>query len=45
MEKELRIRVSDELKEAVENKAKELNLGVSSYVRFVLTKELQNEKN
>jgi len=37
MEEELRIRVSKELKERVEQKAKELNISVSAYVRMKLS--------
>lgn len=37
MEAELRIRVSKELKEKVEKKAKEMNIGLSSYVRMKLS--------
>jgi predicted HicB family RNase H-like nuclease len=37
MEEELRVRVSKELKEKIEQKAKELNISVSSYVRMKLS--------
>ena len=37
MEEELRIRVSKELKEKVEQKAKELNISTSAYVRMKLS--------
>ena len=37
MEEELRIRVSKKLKEKVEQKAKELNISVSAYVRMKLS--------
>ena len=37
MEKELRIRVSKQLKEKIEQKAKELNISVSAYVRMKLS--------
>lgn len=37
MEEELRIRVSKELKEKTEQKAKELNISVSAYVRMKLS--------
>jgi len=37
MEKELRIRVSKELKEQIEQKAKELNISVSAFVRMKLS--------
>jgi hypothetical protein len=37
MEEELRIRVSKELKEKIEQKAKDLNISVSSYVRMKLS--------
>ena len=37
MEEELRIRVSKELKEKIEKKAKELNISVSSFVRMKLS--------
>jgi len=37
MEEELRIRVSKELKEKLERKAKDLNISVSSYVRMKLS--------
>lgn len=37
MEEELRIRVSKELKEKIEQKAKELNISVSAYVRMNLS--------
>ena len=37
MEEELRIRVSKKLKEKIEQKAKELNISVSAYVRMKLS--------
>lgn len=37
MEKELRIRLSSELKRKLEKQAKSLNLSLSSYVRLILT--------
>ena len=37
MEEELRIRVSKELKKKIEQKAKELNISVSAYVRMKLS--------
>ena len=37
MEEELRIRVSEELKEKLEQKAKELNISLSAYVRMKLS--------
>lgn len=37
MEEELRIRVSKELKEKLEQKAKELNISLSAYVRMKLS--------
>lgn len=37
MEEELRIRVSKELKEKIEQKAKDLNISVSAFVRMKLS--------
>lgn len=37
MEKELRIRISSELKTDLEEKAKELNISLSAYVRMKLS--------
>lgn len=37
MEEELRIRVSKELKEKIEQKARELNISVSAFVRMKLS--------
>ena len=37
MEEELRTRVSKELKEKLEQKAKELNISLSAYVRMKLS--------
>ena len=37
MKEELRIRVSKELKEKLEQKAKELNISLSAYVRMKLS--------
>lgn len=37
MEEELRIRVSKELKEKLEHKAKEINMSLSAYVRMKLS--------
>lgn len=37
MKEELRVRVSEELKRELEKEAKELNLGLSSYVRMKLS--------
>ena len=37
MEEELRIRVSKELKKKIEQKAKELNISLSAYVRMKLS--------
>ena len=37
MEEELRVRVSVELKQKIEQKAKELNISVSAYVRMKLS--------
>ena len=37
MEEELRIRVSKKFKEKIEQKAKELNISVSAYVRMKLS--------
>ena len=39
MEEELRIRVSKKLKEKIEQKAKELNVSVSAYVRMKLSEQ------
>lgn len=39
MEKELRIRVSGEMKEKLEGKAKDLNISLSAYIRMILSKE------
>ena len=39
MEEEIRIRVSKELKEKLEQKAKELNISLSAYVRMKLSNE------
>ena len=39
MEEELRIRVSKKLKEKLEQKAKELNISLSAYVRMKLSNE------
>lgn len=37
MEKELRIRVSKELKEKLEKEAKNLNISLSAYIRMKLS--------
>lgn len=37
MEKELRIRVSKELKEKLEQEAKNLNISLSAYIRMKLS--------
>lgn len=37
MEKELRIRIGSKLKTEIENKAKNLNISVSAYVRMKLS--------
>lgn len=38
MEKELRIRISKELKQQLKEDANKLNISLSAYVRMVLTK-------
>ena len=42
-EKDILIRVNQELKQKVKDKAKLLGLSVSSYIRLLLIKELENE--
>ena len=42
-EKDILIRVNQELKQKVKDKAKSLGLSVSSYIRLLLIKELENE--
>ena len=42
-EKDILIRINQELKQKVKDKAKLLGLSVSSYIRLLLIKELENE--
>lgn len=42
-EKDILIRVDLELKEKLKQKAKSLGLSLSSYIRFLLVKELKDE--
>ena len=42
-EKDILIRINQELKQKVKDKAKSLGLSVSSYIRLLLIKELENE--
>lgn len=41
-EKDILIRITPELKFKVKTKAESLGLSVSSYIRFLLTKEVSN---
>lgn len=43
-EKDILIRVDEELKKKVTDKAKKLGLSLSSYVRMLITKDLNDEK-
>ena len=42
-EKDLTIRLESELKQKIKEKAKQLGLSVSSYIRTLLIKEVGNE--
>lgn len=42
-EKDILIRINQELKQKVKDKAKSFGLSVSSYIRLLLIKELENE--
>lgn len=42
MEQEIRIRVTEEFKEKLHKKAKELNISLSAYVRLVLTQSIDD---
>ena len=42
-DKDILIRISQELKEQVQNKAKELGLSVSSYIRVLLIEKLKKQ--
>ena len=44
MSEELRVRVSKEFKQELEKQAKELNLGLSAYVRYILSKNLKDNQ-
>ena len=44
MTEELRVRVATEFKQELERQAKELNLGLSAYVRYVLSKNLKDKQ-
>ena len=41
---ELRIRVSKEFKQELKRQAKELNLGLSGYIRMILSKDLKDKQ-
>ena len=41
-EKDILIRIDQELKEKVKEKAKNLGLSVSSYIRFLIIKNIDN---
>ena len=43
MEKEIKFRLSTELKEKIEKEAKVLNLSVSSYIRYRLSQQEINK--
>jgi antitoxin component of RelBE/YafQ-DinJ toxin-antitoxin module len=42
-EKDLTIRIEFELKEKIKEKAKQLGLSTSAYVRMIIKKEIENE--
>jgi predicted DNA binding CopG/RHH family protein len=42
-EKDLTIRLEFELKEKIKEKAKQLGLSTSTYVRMIIKKEVENE--
>ena len=43
-EKDILIRIDPELKKKVQEKAKELGLSTSAYVRMIIKKEVENGK-
>lgn len=44
-EKDILIRVNSELKKQVQERAKDIGLSVSSYIRILLIKDLNDEEN
>lgn len=42
-EKDILIRIDAELKEKIKKKAKSIGLSISSYIRMVMKKEVENE--
>ena len=43
MEELIRVRLSKELKDKIQEEAKKLNIGVSAYVRVILTQNLNKD--